>query len=141
MKAVILVGLAVIWVASPSVAAEAGSGDRECRYRASFNCAKADDAMSRAICTTPDLLAADCAMGYAYRDARDRTGPDSRDDLRNSQRKWVALRDAHCEKRAGAEMVPCLKGETERRIRWLIDRYHLPGTGMVYDRYRVIREK
>ncbi len=108
----------------------------ECDYRASFNCALADDAESRAICSSSELRSADCAMGYAYRDARALPGANPNERLRKNQRRWVAARDAACAGRSGPALTKCLRDETERRIRWLIEQHHLPVAGKVYEQYR-----
>ncbi len=135
MKIVALVGLAIICGAVPLAACAEGPGLGECRYRASFNCAKADDAASRAICTTPNLLSADCAMGYAYRDARDWPGANRTDSLRKEQRHWVRMRDVACARHPVSERAACLTAETERRLGWLISHYKLPVAGKVYENF------
>ncbi|MEI7607836.1 MAG: lysozyme inhibitor LprI family protein [Rhodospirillaceae bacterium] len=135
MKIVVLVALVSAYAATPSLALGESSENGECGYRASFNCAKADDAESRIICSTPDLRAADCAMGYAYRDARALPGANPNEWLRKNQRRWVASRDAACAGRSGPAQAACLKKETEQRLRWLIGHYSLPVTGKAYESY------
>ncbi len=117
-------------VASPTSLFAGSLETHECRYRASFNCAAADDAISRIICTNPSLMAADCAMGYAYRDARN-----SHERLRKDQRQWARVRDAVCAKRSGPALTACLTAETEKRLRWLVEHYKLPVAGKIYERY------
>ena len=124
--------LLLVSFALPAAASESRDA-RECRYRPSFNCAQADDATSRLICTNPALLRADCALGHAYRDARALPGGDSHDRrLRQDQRKWLDARDDACAKRKGQGLVECLKTQTERRTRQLIERYKLPVAGKAY---------
>ncbi|MEI6559519.1 MAG: lysozyme inhibitor LprI family protein [Rhodospirillaceae bacterium] len=135
MKIVVLVALVAAYAATPSSARGENIASGECGYRASFNCAKADDAESRIICSTPDLRAADCAMGYAYRDARALPGANPNEWLRKNQRRWVAARDAACAGRSGPAQAACLKKETEQRLRWLIGHYSLPVTGKAYESY------
>ena len=136
MKIVALVALVMTCATAPSLAFGESPEGGECRYRASFNCAKADDAESRAICSSPELRAADCAMGYAYRDARARPGANPNDRLRKNQRRWVSARDAACAGRSGPALAACLKAETEQRTRWLIEHYSLPVLGKIYESYK-----
>ena len=136
MKIVVLVAVVMTCATLPSLALGESREGGECRYRASFNCALADDAESRAICSNPALLTADCAMGYAYRDARARPGGNPNERLRKDQRRWVAARDTACAGRAGPALTACLLDETERRIRGLIEQYRLPVAGKVYEQYR-----
>ena len=136
MKKVGWAFLVLVYAMVPSLAlGESREGD-ECGYRASFNCAKADDAESRAICSNPELRTADCAMGYAYRDARALPGANINERLRKAQRRWAAVRDAACAGRSDAALAACLKSETERRLRWLIEHYHLKVAGKVYEPYK-----
>ena len=133
MKIVALAALAMACAAAPSLAFAEGG---ECLYRASFNCAKADDAQSRAICSDAGLRTADCAMGYAYRDARALPGANPNERLRKNQRHWVAARDAACAGRTGPALTACLKSETVQRLRWLIGHYSLPADGKMYEKYK-----
>ena len=136
MKIVGLAVLVMVYVTVPSLALGENRDGGECGYRASFNCAKADDAESRAICSNSELRAADCAMGYAYRDARALPGANINERLRKNQRRWAAVRDAACAGRSDAALSACLKIETERRLRWLIEHYNLKVTGKVYEPYK-----
>ena len=136
MKNGALVAVLATLAVAPSLALAETQASDECHYRASFNCAKADDAQSRAICSNHELMTADCAMGYAYRDARALPGANPNERLRKEQRKWVASRDAACAGRSEAALMACLGSATEKRLRWLIEHYKLPVTGKIYEPYK-----
>ena len=136
MKNGALVALVATLAVAPTLVHAENLASDECHYRASFNCATADDAQSRAICSSHELMSADCAMGYAYRDARALPGANPNERLRKEQRKWVATRDATCAGRSGAALTACLGAETEKRLRWLIEHYKLPVSGKIYEPYK-----
>ncbi len=133
MRVGVRIALVTAWAMAPALAFADSPDAHECRYRASFNCALADDAASRAICSDPALMAADCALGYAYRDARSLPGANKHESLRKDQRHWAAVRDTACAKRTGATLTACLTAETEKRLRWFIDHYKLAVAGKIYE--------
>lgn len=73
---------------------------------ASFDCAKASDAISKAICATPALGQLDADMGAAYQDLFFLQGTSAL----ASQRRWIRQR-THCGPNAA-----CLTKQTERRL-------------------------
>lgn len=133
MKASSVLGAMMLCLGLGTQASANSLPGRECGYRPSFNCAKADDQFSRQICVNPELLTADCALGYAYRDAREKAGVAGSEAVVKSQRAWISTRDAACRKSSAAGLAFCLRNETVRRVRWLINRYHLAPQGKVYE--------
>jgi uncharacterized protein YecT (DUF1311 family) len=83
----------------------------------SFDCAKAASPAEQAICTEPDLAAADAALGDLYRQAMAarRGDPAAAGALRREQRAWRAARDQSC---GGA--VECLKAALASRSAALV---------------------
>ncbi|CAK0740537.1 hypothetical protein WCLP8_1140015 [uncultured Gammaproteobacteria bacterium] len=135
MKTLTLFGVIVLCLGIMSDAAAESIPGRECRYRPSFNCAKADELISQEICTNPELLHVDCALGYAYREAVKKASAVRDDDLEKSEKKWVLARDIACAKLPTAKLASCIKAETVQRIRWLIEHYGLLVAGKVYETY------
>ncbi|CAK0744466.1 Lysozyme inhibitor LprI N-terminal domain-containing protein [Azospirillaceae bacterium] len=136
-RAVLLCAL----LSGPVMAADPDFASHECRYRPSFNCAKADEPVSQEICITPDLLQTDCALGYAYRDARDKAGSAGDAAIQKDQKDWIAARDAACRKSPAGELAPCLKTRTVQQIRRLVERHALPVAGKIYEQYSLGKPK
>ncbi|MEI8393195.1 MAG: lysozyme inhibitor LprI family protein [Rhodospirillaceae bacterium] len=135
MRLILLI-IAVMMGAAPASASQNVQGG-ECRYRPSYSCALADDAISRTICTKIELMTADCAMGYAYRDARALPGVNLNGRLHKNQRAWIRQRDKACAEhlhvgRPGPGLAECLQTQTEKRLLWLIEHYKLTTTDKVY---------
>jgi uncharacterized protein YecT (DUF1311 family) len=140
---VLQVGMILVGGISPlcAAAAESDFAGHECRYRPSFNCARADEPISQEICITPDLLQADCALGYAYRDARDKAGNTGEAAILKDQKDWIAARDTACRKSSASDLASCLKTRTVQQIRRLIERHTLPVAGKIYEQYTVTKVK
>jgi uncharacterized protein YecT (DUF1311 family) len=119
-----------------SKTAAAAAAANECRYQPSFNCALADDEISRQICVKPDLIALDCMLGYAYRDARKLAGDEI---VKKGQISWVTARKQQCEKASRSDISSCIRSTTLNRLRVLITHYRLPAAGKVYEPFTGIK--
>ena len=84
------------------------------------NCSKAKTPAERAICTSPELLVADAAMGKAYAALSKGLPPEQQTGLRADQREWVAARDGGCLDQKDDALVKCLLAETEARRHFLL---------------------
>ena len=84
---------------------------------ASFDCAKAMRAVDRMICADPELSQSDADLAQAYRTALSTAQSDQdRATLRDSQRLWLAKRDARCLRKVPAGAAECLKTEYATRL-------------------------
>jgi uncharacterized protein YecT (DUF1311 family) len=102
------------------------------------DCSRAKTSVERAICTTPELRAADAAMANAYSALKVDLPGAQRSALLADQRRWIELRDAICAdksdraarwERSGApgedpqaqrpDLVGCVLAQTDRRRRFL----------------------
>jgi len=79
------------------------------------DCARAKSAAERAICTTPELAAADAAMAKAYSELRADLPLDQKSALLDDQRRWIGTRDALCSDQKEGQLIKCLLKETGQR--------------------------
>lgn len=84
--------------------------------RPSFDCAKADNAIDRAICKSGELAKADREMAAAYTTLLDKLGGAAKDELVKDQVRWIANRNRACrDNRDGIE--DCLKNRYAARLK------------------------
>jgi uncharacterized protein YecT (DUF1311 family) len=69
-----------------------------CLRAASFDCAKARTSVEKAICSSPELGAADDKLGQAYQAALTKV-PEAAMLVREAQRKWLQSADRNCNPR------------------------------------------
>lgn len=82
----------------------------------SFDCAKADNAIDRAICKDAELAKADREMAAAYTALLARLSSAAKDELVKDQVRWIANRNRAC--RADPDNIEdCLKGRYAARTR------------------------
>ena len=64
----------------------------------SFDCSKAQTPTERAICASPELINLDLTLAHAYSQSLDaaRAGPARTQQLHESQRTWIGVRDRSC---------------------------------------------
>lgn len=68
---------------------------------ASFDCAKATRPQEKLICTSPEVSRLDASMASSYKALMQRLSPQAQNDVRRSQREWLAFWPTSC--RAGSE--------------------------------------
>lgn len=84
--------------------------------RPSFDCAKADNAVDRAICKSSELARADREMAAAYTALLGKLGGTAKDDLVKDQVRWIANRNRAC--RADPDSIEdCLKSRYAARLK------------------------
>ena len=92
------------------------------------NCSKAVTQMDMNFCADKDYQAADKKLNEAYRKAAAQEDAHGRDLLKQSERAWIAYRDAECAYQANAsqggsiqpmEYSNCLTEKTKARIKEL----------------------
>ena len=83
------------------------------------DCRQAKTATERAICGSPELAAADKAMGQAYAVLRAQLQPEQQQALLADQRRWITRRTAACGDKTEDAFVKCLIAQTEARRRFL----------------------
>ncbi len=83
------------------------------------DCSRAKTAAEKAICTTPELAAADTAMANAYSSLRAALPADQKSALLDDQRRWIRARDALCGDQNEPQLIKCLLKETDRRRQFL----------------------
>jgi uncharacterized protein len=84
---------------------------------ASFDCSKATRAVDRMICADAELSQSDSSLALAYKSALAAAHSDQdRTTLRDSQRLWLAKRDARCLRMVPAAAAACLKHEYRARL-------------------------
>lgn len=82
----------------------------------SFDCAKADNAIDRAICKNGELAKADREMVAAYTALLDRLSGAAKDELVKDQVRWIANRNRAC--RADPDSIEaCLKNRYAARLK------------------------
>jgi uncharacterized protein len=82
-----LLALAIVLLAAPSAFAQTGP---------SFDCAKASNAIERAICKDPELAKADREMAAAYGGLSGKLGGAAKEHLEKDQGRWIVERDQGC---------------------------------------------
>ncbi len=82
----------------------------------SFDCAKADNAIDRAICKSGELAKADREMVAAYTGLLDKLSGASKDELVKDQVRWIANRNRACRVDPGS-IEDCLKNRYAARIK------------------------
>ena len=92
--------------------------------RPSFDCAKADNAIDRAICKNGELAKTDREMVAAYTALLNKLNGAAKDDLVKDQVRWVANRNRAC--RDPDSIDDCLKNRYASRIKNL--RAYVQGT-------------
>jgi uncharacterized protein YecT (DUF1311 family) len=65
-------------------------------FATSYDCAKADREIDRAICYSPGVASLDVQLNKLYRDRLRQLLPDKRQALRQQQREWLLHRDKEC---------------------------------------------
>lgn len=91
-------------------------------FGASFDCARAGNAMERAICATPAINRLDGEMGTLYAQLLDGLSADQKAHLREGQRNWIAMRNARCDEAATGStsaFVDCVRPMYDRRMNHL----------------------
>ncbi|MFZ9348426.1 MAG: DUF3298 domain-containing protein, partial [Arenimonas sp.] len=63
---------------------------------ASFDCAKAKNPQEKLICASPEVSRLDAMMATSYEALLQRLSPDAQNDLRRSQREWLAFWPTSC---------------------------------------------
>ena len=81
----------------------------------SFDCARAESAVDRAICKDPELAKADRELAAAYTALLDRLKGAEREEAIKGQGRWVANRNRACTQ-GPVEVAECLKGRYAPRI-------------------------
>jgi uncharacterized protein len=93
----------------------AGTASVWAQEKPSFDCAKADNAVDRAICKSAELAKADREMAAAYAALLDKLSGAAKDELVKDQVRWIANRNRAC--RADPDSVEnCLKNRYAGRI-------------------------
>jgi uncharacterized protein len=80
----------------------------------SFDCAKASNAVERAICNDPELAKADREMVATYAALVGKLSGPAKDDLVKDQVRWIGDRNRGCAADTDG-IVPCLKGRYAAR--------------------------
>ena len=91
-------------------------------HAASFDCSKAKTPPEKAICSSPELSAADEQMAAAYKALLAATTPEVKPAVRDNQRTWNRKMAADCkssEAERGAELTTCLLAFYKARIQEL----------------------
>jgi len=104
----------VLVLLAGAAAAQSGPG---------LDCAKAAAAIERAVCSKPELLAADRRMAVAYAALLGKLAGAARDHLAADQARWLVNRDKACVGEP-AEVEDCLDGryrDRSARLEWLGD--------------------
>jgi len=83
------------------------------------DCSRAATSVERAICTTPELRAADAAMANAYSALKAALPRAQQSALLVDQRDWIGRRDSTCAGRNDRDLVDCLLAEIDKRRRFL----------------------
>jgi uncharacterized protein YecT (DUF1311 family) len=79
----------------------------------SFDCARAEGPLERAICADEGLAAADRRLARVYQATLDRAG-DRKDEVRRDQRAWLGRRQGTC--RAGGALAGCIMESIGHRL-------------------------
>ena len=82
----------------------------------SFDCARAQSAIDKAICKDADLSKADRELVAAYTALLDKLKGAERESVVKSQGRWVASRNRVCAQREFDGVTDCLKGRYAQRI-------------------------
>jgi uncharacterized protein len=94
----------------------AGAAVAWAQERPSFDCAKADNAIDRAICKNGELARDDREMAGAYKALLDRLNGAAKDELVKDQVRWIANRNRAC--RVDPDNIEdCLKNRYAARIK------------------------
>lgn len=99
MRRIWMAGLGLLAGAAPALA---------------MDCKAARTDIEKAICASPEAVAADAAMVAAYNALRERLAPADREALLVSQRAWIKRRGFGCESDKPA-YAQCLANETSQR--------------------------
>ncbi len=93
----------------------AGTASVWAQEKPSFDCAKADNVVDRAICKSAELAKADREMAAAYAALLDKLSGAAKDELVKDQVRWIANRNRAC--RADPDSIEdCLKNRYAGRI-------------------------
>jgi uncharacterized protein len=103
------------WLAVASMGLAWGGAARA----VSFDCAKAATPQEKAICSSPELGAADDGLAVAYRAILAAAPSDMAAELRFSQVRWVRTRDAQCKVSGASQMAECLMDQYQSRTETL----------------------
>ncbi|TWB44849.1 DUF3298 domain-containing protein [Nitrospirillum viridazoti] len=106
---------------------------------ASFDCAKAETAVEKAICADPSLSAADEKLATAYRQTLASAPADIRPELVQNQHNWLVYVHRYCKpvKRAPPDGVStCLGEKYKERLGSLPQSLRTVGTTTVYQMQR-----
>ena len=88
-------------------------------HAASFDCSKAKTSLEKAVCSSPELSAADDQMAAAYKGLVAATTLEVRPAVRDNQRSWNRKTAAYCNSPApepGATLATCLLAAYKVRI-------------------------
>lgn len=102
-------------VAAMILALGAGTASVWAQEKPSFDCAKADSVVDRAICRSAELAKADRELAAAYAALLDKLSGAAKDELVKDQVRWIANRNRAC--RADPDSIEdCLKKRYAGRI-------------------------
>ena len=85
-------------------------------YKASFNCAKAETKIERAICDSKIIAKADKELGSIYKSLRKKLSKKNVKRLKNDQRSWIKRRDDQCENNSSMTLNYCLRHYYGQRL-------------------------
>ncbi len=87
-------------------------------HAASFDCSKAHTSVERAICSSPELSAADDKLDRTYRTSLTKV-PEAAVLVREAQRKWLQSVEQNCTADENHPIANCLAAEWESRTLFL----------------------
>jgi uncharacterized protein YecT (DUF1311 family) len=79
------------------------------------DCSHAKTAVDRALCTTPELRAADARMAHAYLALKAGLARAQQSVLLADQRRWIWERDGRCADKSARDLIACLRAQTDQR--------------------------
>src|SRR6516225_6513816 len=82
------------------------------------DCSHAKTAVDRALCTTPELRAADARMAHAYLALKAGLARAQQSVLLADQRRWIGERDGRCADKSARDLIACLRAQTDQRRRF-----------------------
>ena len=83
-------------------------------FTTSYDCAKAEKEIDRAICYSPSVAALDLKLGRLYRERLKQLSPDKKQQFQQQQRDWMGSRDKECV--IYKWWVDCLTGAYQKRL-------------------------
>jgi uncharacterized protein YecT (DUF1311 family) len=79
------------------------------------DCSRAKTAVERALCSTPELRAADARMAHAYLALKAGLPRAQQSLLLADQRGWICDRNRRCADKSGHDLIACLRAQTDQR--------------------------